>query len=148
MYHILFFDGECRYCNRWVQWVVDRDKKRSFRFASLQSEFAKDAFQYFNVDKNKFDSIVVLRNMQSSNKITVKSEAVAFLFSILKPDALLCKLIRFMPRIVSDLGYDFIAAIRRFIPVSDCRLYNEEEMRLFLDNSNFTELLFRFRHKK
>ena len=148
MYHILFFDGECRYCNRWVQWVVDRDKKRSFRFASLQSEFAKDAFQYFNVDKNKFDSIFVLRNMQSSNKITVKSEAVAFLFSILKPDALLCKLIRFMPRIVSDLGYDFIAAIRRFIPVSDCRLYNEEEMRLFLDNSNFTELLFRFRHKK
>lgn len=148
MYHILFFDGECRYCNRWVQWVVDRDKKRCFRFASLQSKFAKDAFQYFNVDNNKINSIVVLINMQSSNKITVKSEAVAFLFSILKPDALLCKLIRFMPRIVSDLGYDFIAAIRRFIPVSDCRLYNEEEMRLFLDNSNFTELLFRFRHKK
>ncbi|MDD4778607.1 MAG: DUF393 domain-containing protein [Fermentimonas sp.] len=148
MYHILFFDGECRYCNRWVQWVVDRDEKRCFRFASLQSEFAKDAFQYFNSDKNKFDSIVVLVNTESGYKITKKSEAVAFLFSLLKPDALLYKLIKLLPKMISDLGYDIIAAIRGYLLVSDCRLYNEEGKGLFLDNSNFTEMLFRFRYKK
>lgn len=147
MYNILFFDGECRYCNRWVQWVVDRDKDRYFRFASLQSNFAKEMFKYFHIIRY-FDSIAILKNKSSDQAVFIfKSESVAFLFSILKPDAFLYKLLKLTPRFIADFGYDCIAAVRKYLPVVDCRLYSDEEKSLFLDNNNFTEWLFRFSHK-
>ena len=39
--HIILFDGECSFCNFWVKFVVKRDKKDLFRFASLQSDVGK-----------------------------------------------------------------------------------------------------------
>lgn len=130
MYHILFFDGECRYCNRWVQWVVDRDKNRCFRFASIQSEFSEKVFRYLNIEIKDFNSIAILIHTNSGYKILKKSDAVAFIFSVLKPDALLYKLIKVLPRLFSDVGYSCVAAIRKIIPVSDCRLYEEEEKKI------------------
>lgn len=142
MYNILFFDGECRFCNRWVQWVVDRDEERYFKFASLQSNFAKEIFLHYNIAKD-FNSIAILKNNQSDQKyFLTKSEAVAFLFSILKPNAFLYKLIKLTPRLLSDFGYDCIAAVRKFLPVADCRLFTDEEKTLFLDDYKFDEWLF------
>ena len=35
----VFFDGECGFCHRWVQWVVKRDRDgRAFRFAPRKGE--------------------------------------------------------------------------------------------------------------
>ncbi|MEE1885983.1 thiol-disulfide oxidoreductase DCC family protein [Pedobacter flavus] len=38
---IIFFDGLCNLCNSSVQFIIKRDSKLNFKFASLQSEFAK-----------------------------------------------------------------------------------------------------------
>lgn len=38
---VILFDGVCNLCNGAVQWVIKRDKKNTFRFASLQSEFGQ-----------------------------------------------------------------------------------------------------------
>lgn len=147
MYNILFFDGECRYCNLWVQWVVDRDKDRCFRFASLQSDFAKEMFKYYHIAKD-LDTILVLKNKPSGQQVIMfKSEAVFFILSILKSKSFLYRLIKLMPRLISNFGYDCIAAVRRYIPITDCRVYSDEEKRLFLDDNDFTEWLFRFSHK-
>ena len=40
---LLLFDGVCNLCNAVVQWVLARDLKEQFRFASLQSEVARRA---------------------------------------------------------------------------------------------------------
>ena len=37
---MLFFDGVCNLCNWSVDFVIKRDKKKLFRFASLQGETA------------------------------------------------------------------------------------------------------------
>ena len=41
---VIFFDGVCNLCNRSVQFVIKRDKKDTFRFATLQSQLAKKLF--------------------------------------------------------------------------------------------------------
>lgn len=41
MRRVIIFDGECRLCNGAVDFVVRRDPKRYFQFASLQSEVAR-----------------------------------------------------------------------------------------------------------
>lgn len=38
---VVFFDGECNLCNRSVQFILKRDRKDLFRFASLQGETAQ-----------------------------------------------------------------------------------------------------------
>lgn len=39
---LIFFDGDCNLCQYAVQFVLHRDRKGSFCFASLQSEIAKE----------------------------------------------------------------------------------------------------------
>jgi predicted DCC family thiol-disulfide oxidoreductase YuxK len=39
---VIFFDGECNLCNGFVQIVIRNDPHARFRFASLQSEHARD----------------------------------------------------------------------------------------------------------
>ena len=41
---IVFFDGICNFCNSSVNFIIKRDKKNYFKFASLQSEYAKKFF--------------------------------------------------------------------------------------------------------
>jgi predicted DCC family thiol-disulfide oxidoreductase YuxK len=35
---VVLFDGVCNLCSSAVQFIIDRDPKATFRFASLQSE--------------------------------------------------------------------------------------------------------------
>jgi len=35
---IIAFDGVCNMCNGFVQWLIRKDKKRQFRYTTLQSE--------------------------------------------------------------------------------------------------------------
>ncbi len=41
MQAVIFFDGVCNLCNGAVQFVLERDQEKYFKFSSLQSEYAK-----------------------------------------------------------------------------------------------------------
>lgn len=41
MKSIILFDGDCNFCNQSVQFIINRDPKGYFQFASLQSELGK-----------------------------------------------------------------------------------------------------------
>ncbi|MGH2566466.1 MAG: thiol-disulfide oxidoreductase DCC family protein, partial [Ginsengibacter sp.] len=45
---IILFDGVCNLCNVAVQFVIKRDRKNQFVFASLQSEEAKKILAEYN----------------------------------------------------------------------------------------------------
>ena len=66
--YILFYDGECRFCNRWVQWVVDRDEKRIFLFAALESDFFKDLQTYLKIERS-VNSAISQNTTVAPNKI-------------------------------------------------------------------------------
>lgn len=42
MKQIILFDGVCNLCNASVNFIIDHDSQKKFRFASLQSDFAQD----------------------------------------------------------------------------------------------------------
>jgi len=58
--HILLFDGLCNLCNGAVQFVINRDTKHRFRFASLQSEVGQDTLRHFRLSTQRFDSLVLI----------------------------------------------------------------------------------------
>lgn len=62
MHPIIFFDGVCNLCQGAIQFIIVRDPKDHFKFASLQSKYAKEKLLPFNVDPAIGDSIVLLEN--------------------------------------------------------------------------------------
>jgi len=69
---ILFFDGVCNLCNKWVQFVIRNDKKKQIVFASLQSKYGQEAQQELKQQTGSVpDSLVLYHN----NKFYTKSSA-------------------------------------------------------------------------
>lgn len=143
--YILFYDGECRFCNWWVQWVVDRDKSRLFRFAALESDFYNDMQAYLNIEKSVNSiAIIEIKDLKLNKrlaKLKYRSEAVTLLFAKLQSDAFLYKLLKVTPKFISNFIYSCVAGLRRFLPVPDCRIYSNEEKELFLNERDFNDFI-------
>jgi predicted DCC family thiol-disulfide oxidoreductase YuxK len=69
---IIFFDGVCNLCNSSVNFIIERDKKNIFHFASLQSKAAKDILGEKYPKSGTFDTILYLEN----NKLYTYSTAI------------------------------------------------------------------------
>lgn len=59
---VILFDGVCNLCNGAVQFVIRHDRSNTFRFASLQSEIARQMLIAAGLPSDKLDSIVIIQN--------------------------------------------------------------------------------------
>ncbi|MBK6975792.1 MAG: DUF393 domain-containing protein [Cytophagaceae bacterium] len=126
---VIFFDGVCNLCNGTVRFIIKLDRKRHFRFSSLQSEFAKHTLEPFGIDTTNPDTIILLVD----NIIYQKSEAV---FRITRQLSRINFLIpfKFLPKKINDGIYDFIAKNRYIIfgKKEECPLPADKLKWLFL----------------
>jgi predicted DCC family thiol-disulfide oxidoreductase YuxK len=58
---IILFDGVCNLCNSSVQFIIKRDPKGYFKFASLQSKFGQGILKQYGLDQD-IDSFVLIEN--------------------------------------------------------------------------------------
>ncbi|MEL6393567.1 MAG: thiol-disulfide oxidoreductase DCC family protein [Bacteroidota bacterium] len=131
---VIMFDGHCNLCNGWVQWVLKRDKKGRYKFASLQSEIGQKLIIDSGRDPDSFDSVVLWRN----NHIWIKSEAALRIASGLGGIYKLAMIFMAVPGIVRNAVYDWIARnrYRWFGRSEECLLPKPEWRNRFLDNSD------------
>lgn len=59
---IVLFDGVCNLCNSSVQFIIKRDKKKQFRFASLQGNFGQQFLKKNKLPADNFNSFILLEN--------------------------------------------------------------------------------------
>ena len=57
---VILYDGVCGLCNRLNQFVLKRDKQGRFRFAALQSEYAREVLKRHSFDASDLDTLYVL----------------------------------------------------------------------------------------
>ncbi|WP_373710272.1 thiol-disulfide oxidoreductase DCC family protein, partial [Kaistella sp.] len=55
--YYVFYDGECGFCNFWVHWILKKDVKNQFLFASLQSEFGQQFLSERNLELKNLDTL-------------------------------------------------------------------------------------------
>lgn len=127
---IILFDGVCNFCNFWVNFVIKRDKRDVFRFASLQSEEAKKLTKKFNFDNSSLDTFVLIVGEKLCTKSTAAllvSKELKSLFKIIYPLIIL-------PEFLRDFIYDIIANNRyRIFGKRDvCRIPTEYDKQKFL----------------
>ncbi|MGX6443387.1 thiol-disulfide oxidoreductase DCC family protein [Neobacillus sp. K501] len=61
MERIVLFDGVCNLCNSSVQFIIKRDPKGYFKFASLQSVVGNDLLTQYGLNQ-EIDSLVLIEN--------------------------------------------------------------------------------------
>jgi len=125
---ILFYDGDCGFCNSSVQFVLKhRRKTQKIYFVTLQSDFAKKTLHTYQIDI-KLDTLYVLKN----KKVYQKSAAAIELTKLLKMPYLLLVSMIIVPKVLRDWGYTKIANKRHQIMKSFCVLPKEDERVFFL----------------
>lgn len=117
---ILLFDGDCKICNFWVQFIQKRKTKNKFEFVPLQSQKGNLLLADYKINSS-IDSIVFILK----NKAYIKSNAA---FQIIKQFGFLWKVLLIfwlVPRPIRDWGYDKIAKNRHrfFATKNECDLH-------------------------
>jgi predicted DCC family thiol-disulfide oxidoreductase YuxK len=107
-YIVVLFDGVCNLCNGAVQFLIRRDHKGVFRFASLQSEHAQALLKGYQLKSGQFDSIVVVK----AGRIYERSDAVMILANALGFPWKLMVVGKVLPRFLRDGLYNFISRNR------------------------------------
>lgn len=120
---IVFFDGECRFCEARVRWLRARDRAGSLSFAPLQGELAARLLggsgacpggagaDVCAVDR--WSSMVLVMGAESPHpEVLVKSRAVAAVAARLPFPWCLGGLLALLPRGLADAGYDWVARRR------------------------------------
>ena len=105
---VILFDGVCNLCSSVVQFVIRRDKKDVFRFASLQSEFGKRILQKFNLDNSDLSSFI----LYSNGKIYTKSTGALLVAKNLGACLKLLYAFILVPKFIRDFIYSLVAKYR------------------------------------
>ncbi len=127
---IILFDGVCNLCSGAVQFILKRDRKKKFVFASLQSEVGKALLLKYKVN-TRVETIILLQ----SEKWFSQSEAALEIARNLSGGWPLLYAFKIVPRFVRDGIYDWISLNRyRFFGKKDaCMIPSPEWKNRFLD---------------
>lgn len=130
MKQILLFDGMCNLCNSAVNYIMEKDQKNQFKFASLQSDKGKELLYEFQIPSD-IDSVVLIR---ADGHAFVKSDAALEVCALLGGPYKLLKIFKLVPRSIRDVFYSAVAKTRyRFFGQKEtCRLPTKEERARFL----------------
>ncbi|MEW4568792.1 DCC1-like thiol-disulfide oxidoreductase family protein [Tautonia sp. JC769] len=121
---IVFYDGECGLCNRFVQFVLDQDAEGRVFLAPLQGETFRERCPEFG--RPDLSTVLLL----DGGRLYDRSGAAFRVLRRLRwPWPLLGRLGLVIPRPVRDWGYDRVAArrYRWFGPAEACRLPTASE---------------------
>ncbi|GAA5096291.1 thiol-disulfide oxidoreductase DCC family protein [Chryseobacterium ginsengisoli] len=128
--HIVFFDGDCGVCNFWVQWILERDKKDQFMFASLQSEFGQKFLSERDLETNVFNTMYLWK---PKHYYLVKSSAVLQIANLLGGIYKLSGIGKLFPKFLRDKIYDVISRNRMKLANQKCYLPTPKERKKFIE---------------
>lgn len=122
---IILFDDECILCNKAVQFIIRKDVKERFKFASLQSAFGKNLIFKIGGDSTNLNSIILVEG----EHYFLKSAAILKIIKALPGYSILFYFLNLFPSTVLDLGYTLTAKIRYklFGRTDNCMLYHSND---------------------
>ena len=130
---IFLYDGVCNLCTASVQFVIARDRRRRFRFASLQSPVAEQILGNDIDTGGRLGSVVLVLNGRTYRKSTAALRTVRMLDGLWP----LLAVFLLVPPPIRDWVYDWIGTRRyRFFGRQDvCWVPQPELLELFLDQA-------------
>ena len=134
---IVLYDGVCALCNRLVQFILMRDSRDRFRFASLQSDFAARLLQRHGVVPGDMDTMyVVLHHELAGERLVSRSDAaISVLRELGRGWSGIGIVLRALPLWLRNWAYNLVARnrYRTFGRYDSCPIPSEKDRHKFLD---------------
>lgn len=127
---IIFYDGLCAMCNRFIRILITLDKKEKFLLAPLQGKNGEILKEKFSKELKGIDSVIFY-----NKKVYTKSSAVINILSELGGIYKLAYIFNIIPSFISDSIYDYIARNRFqwFGKLDKCPMPEKKNISRFLD---------------
>ena len=127
---VVIFDGECVFCNRWVDFLLRFDRREVFRFAARQTEQGASLLRHAGLPEGGLGSIILLEG----GSIRQRSTAVLRMLSLLGFPFSAAIVFRLIPTAARDFIYDWFARnrLKWFGRRQACRLPSPAEQHRFL----------------
>jgi predicted DCC family thiol-disulfide oxidoreductase YuxK len=136
---ILLYDGVCGLCNRFVQFVLKRDRRDRFRFAALQSDFARKILERHGIHALDLDTVYLVTSYDEPGEslLNRSDAAIAVLSQVGGFWGLQAGFLRLLPRAVRDWYYNQIARnrYRVFGKYDACPIPDPKDRHKFLDQT-------------
>jgi predicted DCC family thiol-disulfide oxidoreductase YuxK len=134
---VILYDGVCGFCDRLVQMVLRKDKRDRFRFASLQSPFAKNVLESHGLSPTQLDTVYLLLDQgEPTERLLARSEAVLEILRGLGGFWVAeAGILSMAPRMIRDRLYDAVAQnrYRMFGRYESCMVPSPRHRMKFLD---------------
>src|SRR5882672_5292527 len=107
--HLLLYDGVCGLCSRLLQFVLPRDRRRVFDFASLQSPTGRAVIERAGGNPGELTSFYVVEKYRTPDaRVIARSRAALFVAAALGWPWKAAGLLGVLPASWLDALYDFI----------------------------------------
>lgn len=123
---VVFFDDNCNLCNHAVNFIISRDLKKIFKFASLNSEAAKKLLNENSI--KDIDSIILIEN----GKTYTYSTAILRIAKNLSGLWRLFYVLVLVPKPMRDFLYKILARYRYKFFGQSCLVLTPEIKERFL----------------
>jgi predicted DCC family thiol-disulfide oxidoreductase YuxK len=111
--HLVLYDGVCGLCNGLVQFLLRRDRRAVFAFASLQSGVGRSIVERFGRNPADLISFYVVLDYRGDNaRLLARSRAALAVMSQLGWPWKIAVLLGVVPAPILDFGYNLIARHR------------------------------------
>ncbi|MGH2575055.1 MAG: thiol-disulfide oxidoreductase DCC family protein [Ignavibacteria bacterium] len=130
-YSIILFDGVCNFCNKTIDFIIDRDRENKFKFAALQSEAGKGLLKKFDLKTDELDTLILIEG----DKYFERSTAILRIARDLRGMWKLFYSFIIIPPYFRDIAYNIIAKhrYRWFGKREQCRVPTAELREKFLE---------------
>jgi len=125
---VVFYDGDCGFCNHSVAFVLKRDKTKSIHFAPLQSVYCQELFEKNKWPAPNLSTFYFWENgrlFQKSTAALKVAKYFTFPYNLLQAGWI-------VPRFLRDWAYDQIAKRRQRLSKGFCVMPTPEERARFL----------------
>jgi predicted DCC family thiol-disulfide oxidoreductase YuxK len=128
---IILFDGVCNLCNRSIQVIIKSDRRKIFRFASLQGKLGQEVLKKYQLPADQFHSFILLEG----DRIFTRSTGALRIFRELGGGWKLLYGFMIIPRFIRDAVYNFVSRNRYkwYGKREECMVPTPELKERFLD---------------
>jgi predicted DCC family thiol-disulfide oxidoreductase YuxK len=128
---IIVFDGDCNFCNRYINFVIKHDHSNRFVFAPSGSAAGRALIKKSNLDPNCPDSIILI----CEGQVFTHSDAVLGIIKYLDNKLWLLGGFKIIPKRYRDFFYKWFAARRYMLfgKTTSCKIPSPEIMSRFLN---------------
>jgi predicted DCC family thiol-disulfide oxidoreductase YuxK len=133
---LVLYDGVCGLCNRANQFILARDPRGVFDFASLQSQVGRATLVRFHRNPDDMNTFFVVVDYRGGAPVLLaKARAALFVMKALGAPWRWLAVVGVLPDAILDRGYDLLARnrYRLFGRYESCVMPTAEYKRRFID---------------